>query len=230
MGTPARFPNGINNVAPTHAMANYGLPDPSKWHTFFTDFDTFVAGDWVITETGAAGTVALEAANGGSLLITTDALDNDAEWVQLTPASFLLDAAKRSVFKIRFTPLKATQSDIQAGLVVVDTTPLDATDGIYFQKDDGDALIDVYVRKDATTGSNSRAAVGTLVAATATEWAWYYGAGSASFFIDNVRVWTLDASSTYFPNAILTPSFGYQNGEAGAATMSIDYILAAQER
>ena len=29
---------------------------------------------------------------------------------------------------------------------------------------------------------------------------------------------------------VLTPSFGIQNGEAAAKTMSIDYILAAKER
>jgi hypothetical protein len=41
---------------------------------------------------------------------------------------------------------------------------------------------------------------------------------------------SLSASSTYLPDTELTVSFGIQNGEAVAKTMTVDYIFAAKER
>lgn len=225
-----RFPNGVTNANQNGNMQNLGQLDPTKFHTFFDDFDTYLATDWTITETGTA-TQALTAGDGGLLLVTNSALDNDASFQQLTTATFLMAANKRAFFKCRFKVSDATQSDVQVGLIVTDTTPLDATDGIYFQKDDGDAQIDVYVRKDATTGSTSATNVGTLVSDTFIELGWAYDGKSATkFFINDVHVSTLDSSSTYLPDTTLNVSFGIQNGEAVAKTMTVDYIFAAKER
>jgi hypothetical protein len=50
---------------------------------------------------------------------------------------------------------------------------------------------------------------------------------------DDAQVARVDLTSTlttYLPDTELTVSFGIQNGEAVAKTMSIDYIFAAQER
>lgn len=228
---PTRFPGGLNTSEPTVAMAGMGQLDPSQFHSFFNDFDVFTAADWTITETGAAGTVALQAGDGGQLLITTDALDNDAEWIQNTVASFLMESGKKAFFKMRFQVSEVTQCDIQVGLVNTDTTPLDATDGIFFQKDDGDANLDIYVQKNTTTGRDSATAVSTLTADTWTTLAWYYdGVSTVSFFKDDVLLDKLSGSSTYLPDANLAVSFGYQNGQAGAETMTVDYIFVAKER
>ena len=231
MTSATRFPGGLNTSEPTSATAALAMLDPSLLHSDFDDFNKFAAGDWTITETGAAGTVALTAGDGGLLLITTDALDNDAEWLQRVAASFLMESGKKAFFKIRFQASEATQSDIMVGLVNTDTTPLDATDGIFFQKDDGDADIDIYVQKNTTTGRSSATAVGTFAADTNTVWAWYYdGVSYTYFFIDDALVYRLDSSSTYLPDATLALSFGYQNGVAGAETMTVDYVFAAKER
>lgn len=234
MASPARFPGGVTNVAPDNPLGMFGLPDPTSWHVFFDDFDRFVAADWTITTTEAgagSATEALTDADGGVLLVTNDAADNDADFFQKVGESFKMEAGKRAFFKARFKVSDATQSDFVVGLQVTDTTPLDATDGIYFQKDDGDANLDVYCRKDATTGSNSATAIATVVADTYLTVAWYYdGKGSLAYFVDDVQLGTLDASSTYLPDTELTVSFGIQNGEAAAKTMSLDFLFAAKER
>lgn len=225
-----RWPNGINNAAIGSALQNMISPDPARMHMFFSDFDTYVAADWTVTEVGVA-TQALTAGDGGLLLVTNAAADNDSSFQQNSVASFLMESGKRAVFQARFKVSDATQSDFQIGLIVTDTTPMDATDGIYFQKDDGDAQLDVYVRKDATTGSTSATNVATVVSDTYLVVGFEYnGKDEVKFFVNNVHVSSLSASSTYLPDAALAVSFGVQNGEAVAKTMTLDYILAAKER
>ncbi len=142
-----------------------------------------------------------------------------------------MTAGKPTWFKARFKVNDATQSDFVIGLQVTDTTPLDATDGIYFQKDDGDAFLDVYCRKNATTGSTSATAIATVVDDTYMTVGWYYdGKASVYYFVNDVMLGKLDGSATFLPDAILTVSFGVQNGEAVIKTMSVDYILAARVR
>jgi len=230
MGTPTRYPKGMTNVGKTDPLGMFGAPDPTKYHVFFDDFDRYVAGDWTVTEVGVA-TQALRDGDGGLLLITNAAVDNDSSFQQKVGESFMLEAGKKAWFKTRFKVSDATESDIAIGLQVTDTTPLAATDGVWFRKDDGDANIDAIVQKDDTTGKNTQTAVGTLVDNTFIELAWYYdGAGYVEFYVDKVKKATLDASSTYLPDTELTVSFGIQNGVAISTTMTLDYILAAKER
>lgn len=233
MATPTRFPGGVSTSAKTATLGNYGLPDPSGWHTYFDDFDRFAAAEWTITttETGTgSATEALTDGDGGLLLVTNDDADNDADFFQKVGESFLMEAGKKAFFKARFKVSDATQSDVVIGLQVTDTTPLDVTDGIYFLKPDDAATINVVCRKDATTGSTSATAIGSLVSDTFIVLGWYYdGKGALSYFINDVQVGTLSVAA-FLPDTELTVSFGIQNGSAGAKTMTVDYLMAAKER
>ncbi len=229
-GHATRFSYGVTNASPGTNLANMGQLDPTLFHSYFNDFDTYLASDWTVTETGTA-TQALTAGLGGWLLISNSAADNDASFSQLTTATFQPTSGKRLFFKARFKVSDATESDLQIGLVLTDTTPLDATDGIYFQKDDGDAQLDIYVRKNATTGSNSSTNIATVVSDTFMTVGFEYdGKETVYAYVDNVLVGSLDASSDYLPDTLLAVSFGIQNGAAAAKTMTLDYIFAAQER
>jgi len=229
MPNPTRFPVGVTNVEKTSTTGMYGLPDPTSWHTYMDDFDYYAAGDWTVTEVGTA-TQALTDADGGVLLVTNSAADDDSSFNQKVGESFLMEAGKPAVFKCRFKVSDATQSDLVIGLQITDTTPLDATDGIYFIKADGSATLTAVCRKNATTGSTSLTAA-TMVSDTYIVAGWYYdGKSEVKVFINDTQVGTLDGSSTYLPDAELTVSFGVQNGEAVAKTMSVDYILTAKYR
>lgn len=231
MSAPTRFPSGVStNNAPKSALWGYIAPDPTKVHQYFEDFDYYVAGNYTITTTGS-GTVALTDINGGAILITNSAADNDAVFLDKKGESFLLASGKRAWFASRFKVSDATQSDFVMGLQITDTTPLAVSDGIWFQKDDGDAQLDVYCGKSAGAGTTSATNIATVVSDTFLDVAWYYdGKSTLTYYVNGVAIGNLDASSTYLPDTELTVSFGIQNGEAVAKTMTVDYILAAMER
>jgi hypothetical protein len=226
-----RFPYGLTNVSEVDLFADMVQPDPTLFHTYFNDFDTYVAGDWTVTETDAAATQALTAGDGGLLLITNTAADNDLVALQKNPAAFTFTAGKKTFFRCRFKVSDATQSDLVFGLQVVDATPLDVTDGIYFLKADGAATVDFICRKNASTGSITTSAVATMVDDTFIELGFYYdGQSKVVYEVNGSVLGSLDASSTYLPDTTCTVSFALQNGEAVAKTMTVDYVYVAKER
>ena len=231
MSTPTRLDNGVTNVGRVSPFAAMGMLVPQKFHTWFDDFDKYTAGDWTITTTeGGAGdaTEAISNADGGVLLITNDDADNDADHLQWASETFLMAAGKKAWFAIRVQTSDATQSDIQLGLAITDTTPLDASDGIWFQKDDGDANVDFHVTKNGTATSST--AVTTMADATWIELAWYYnGDDEIEVWADGAKVGT--SATTNLPDdEELAITFGIVNGAAAAKTMSIDWLFVAKER
>jgi hypothetical protein len=200
-------------------------------HVYFNDFDHYVAGDWTITttETGAgSATEALTNADHGVLLITNDAADDDADFFQKVGESFKFATGYRTWFAMRFKVSDATQSDVVLGLQITDTTPLAVTDGVYFLKSDGDTMFDFLVTKDST--STTSAEVATLADDTWIVLGFYYdGASLLVPYVDG-QPGTPVAITNLPDDEDLTVSFGIQNGEAVAKTMSVDYIYAAKER
>lgn len=231
-----RFPNGLTNNKKSDPLGFLGMPDPTKFHTFFDDFDKYTAGDWVITTTEAgtgSATEALSSADGGELLLTNAAGDNDLDFLQWAGGSgsvyesYLFETGKKLFFKAKFQVSDATQSDLVMGLQIVDTTPLAVTDGVYFIKADASTTLNMVVIKDSTSTTT---AIGTMANATDIEVAFYYdGVSKVYGYADGV----LKGSSvvTNLPDdEELAVSFGIQNGEAVAKTMTVDYIFVAKER
>lgn len=231
MTSPIRYPNGITTVPKSNPLGMFGMPDPTEWHTYFNDFDTFATADWTITTTEAGAgdaTEALTDADHGVLLITNDAADNDNDFFQKVGESFLFASGKKLFFKARFKVSDATQSDFVMGLQITDTSPLAVSDGVYFMKDDGDANLDFHVTKNST--STSASAVHTVVDDTYLTVAFYYnGVDAVEYYVNDVKKGTL-ATTNLPDDEVLTISFGLQNGEAVAKTMSLDFIFCAKQR
>lgn len=237
MPKPTHFPSGVSNCLPWDPLYEMGQLDPAKWHTYFNDFDTYVAGDWTVTRIGTTPTEAVGTVDGGMLVLTVSAADNDGDNLQLKSFGFKPEAGRKMFFKCRFKVSDATQSDLLIGLASSDTTLLGAvdgtgvTDGIFFTKEDGDALLDVELQKNATTGQTRAAAIATIADDTFLTVAWYYdGKSELAYFVNDVQKGHLDASSTYLPDTDLGISFAILNGEAVAKILTIDYVFAAKER
>lgn len=232
-GSPTRYPNGVGNRKPNDPMGMLIMPDPTAAHTFFDDFNLYTAAVWTLTSTGS-GTAALLAGDGGLIILTNGAADDNNVFMQKTTEGFAITQGKKAWFKARFQTNDGTQSDVVFGLQVTDTTPLDVTDGIYLLKADDAATVQLIVRKNATTGSVATGQLGTLASATWTEWAFYYdGKQSVECWIDGTKRGTVDLTSTptaFLPDTTLTISFGIQNGAAASKTLTVDYIFAATER
>lgn len=243
MSTPVRFPHGVTNVAKTNPLGSYIAPDPTAWHTFFDDFDYWVAANYTITTTEAgagSATEALTDSKNGVLLLTNDAADNDLDFFQKVGESFLPESGKETIFKARFQYSDATEMEWYMGLMVTDTDPLSSTagagvtDGIFFMKEDGSTSINFYVQKNATTGQLVTTGVATAVAATWVTLAFAFDSKRyVKLYVNDVHVKTVDLTTTlttYLPDTELTVSFGLKNGEAVAKTLSVDYIFCAEER
>ena len=230
-GSPSRLPKGLSTAANVNGtLGSFPVPDPTKYHVYFNDFDTYLASEWVVTDQGT-GSAALVDGNGGLLAGATDVLDNDNTFLNKVGESFLLAAGKQCFFKARLKVSNAVETDVVIGLQVTDTSPLDVTDGIYFLKPDDAATINVLCRKNATTGSNSDTAIASMVDDTFIVLGFVYdGKSTLTYYVNDVALGTLDASSAYLPDTELTVSLGIQAGSAGAKTLTVDYILAALER
>jgi hypothetical protein len=235
------FRRGLTNVADNVTGGYLILPDPTTMHMFWDDFDKYTAGDWVINTTeegGGDATEALADADGGILVVTNDAADNDADFFQWAGGAgsvketFTFAVGKKLTFKARFKVSDATQSDFIIGLYATDTTPLSNNNGVYFQKDDGDALLDLHMGNGtnttdttslATVGDNTYLTVGFVYTGGA------LGTGTLlEIFVNDALVGS--SVTTNLPTTELAVSFGIQNGEAVAKIMSLDYIFVAKER
>tara|TARA_R110000824_G_scaffold122379_8_gene279415 strand:- start:5013 stop:5723 length:711 start_codon:yes stop_codon:yes gene_type:complete len=235
--TTTHFTNGVSNQTVGNPLYDYPYLDPFKFYTYANDFFTYHADEWTITTTEAGTGSATEAVTsqaGGALLVTNAAGDNDLDFFNLKGEAFKFVSTKRMFFKAKFKVSDATQSDVVMGLTITDTTPLDTTDGVFFQKDDGDTNIDFHIEKNNSATSN--AAIGTLADDTFITVAFAYdphgnnGSGSFSIFMDDVKVGEQTTLTNVPDDEELTIAFGIQNGEAAAKTMTIDFIICAVER
>ena len=222
-----RFPNGLTTTSKTSPLGEFILPDMTKAHVYWEDFDYYTAADWTVTEVGVA-TQALTDADGGALLITNAAADDNSSFNQKVGESYLFETGKKLWFDCRFQVSDATQSDVVIGLQITDTTPLDVTDGVFFLKADGAATVDLLVEKNNT--ATTTASVATLVDATNIRLSYFWdGVDKITVYVDGVAV-AASVTTNLPDDENLTISFGIQNGEAVAKTMTVDYVMVAKER
>ena len=207
-------------------------PSDQTFYGYFNDFMTYNSGDFTVTTTEAgtgSATEAIGSIAGGALVLTNAAGDNDLDFLQLKGESFKLSSSKRAFFEARFKVSDATQSDVVMGLQITDTTPLAVSDGVYFMKDDGDTNLDFHIEKDGT--DTTTAAVTTLADDTFVTVGFFIDPNTSqvSYFIGEAE--PVGVVNTNLPDdEELTVSFGIQNGEAAAKTMTIDYVNVICER
>lgn len=208
----------------------------SDFSTLFTDFHTYLTADWVITTTEAGAGSATEVLGaGGKLVITNDAADNDLDafqWAGGTGAvaeTFKFTVGKKLQFVTRFKLLEVLQADLMIGLYITDTDPVGGvSDGIYFRKVDGSAVLSLVAEKNAT---ESTVAVATLVADTEITAEFYYDGSNAKImaYIDGVLAGSVPLTNAPDDEEIAL-SFVVQNGEAVANVLTLDFIGATQQR
>lgn len=201
---------------------------------YFNDFlvaQDYAASDWVVTTTEAGGGDATEAIAAdeacGALVLTNDGADNDADQIQSAEEFLRLSTGKQLWFEARVKVTDADDVDAFVGLNITDTTPLDTSDRIGFQINEGNASILCKTEKNTTetsTDSGVDAADDTYVK-LGIHWD---GISRARFYVDRSLVATHTTNVPDDENLALT--FLIVNGAAGNDAMTIDYIYCAQER
>ena len=227
---PANFPNGMSNLPAAHWMEGRDvitMPFGARDFNWFNDFFNYEEEEWVVTEVSDS-TQVLADGNGGELVLTTLTSENDMAALQSVKEIFTFAAGKQMYFEARIKPgADATQSDYVIGLQVRDTSPIATiTDGVYFIKDDGDALLDFH----SMSGSADTAALGihTVVASEYMKVAFYYdGISTFTYAIDDVVLGHMTATPTATE---LTVSFAALAGTTAEVTLTVDYINVWRER
>ena len=224
------FENGVINRNAANLFGSMEQLDPTRYHTYWEDFDYFLAADWTITGAGA-GTQALADGDGGLLRLTTAGADNDAELLQKVGEGFTVEAVqnRKMYFRTRLQVDDATESDIGVGLA--DAPPVPApTNGILFVKDDDDAELDILVRSGGATVA-SATNIATVVTSTFFTAEWYWdGIDRVYYGVDGTPLGFLDLSGLSLPVGELAPTFGVQAGQASALVGDFDYLMAAKQR
>lgn len=182
---------------------------------------------WTVTrvESGAGeSTITSGDTGNGTMLLTTDAAENDGLNCQLLGESLKLSSGVPLYFGVRIQSLSdATQSDFFLGLAITDTDILGGvTDAIGFKKVDGSAALTFVLTKDSSTTTVS-SGLATLAASTAYILEFYWDGASIEVFVDGAS--KAVPTITNLPNdEELRVSAQLLTGEAVAKTLAIDWI------
>lgn len=210
----------------------------TAFHEFFIDFllvTDYQTTDFTLTSAGSGTAANLGAAAGGAggvLLLTNGASDDNDVFIQSKNETYKFVLGKALEFECRFQVSDALQSDVVFGIQITDTSPLAVTDGIFFQKDDGDTHLDFHAEKNSV--STDLIDFAELVTATWTKLGFYYDGATLNpvwqIFLNDERVGAIKVDANTVDDEELAVSFGLQNGEAVSKTMLVDYIRVVQER
>lgn len=226
-----RFPNGVTNIGPNKPLSSFPAPDPTKCHVIFDDFNTYNTANWTVTETQAGATQALTTGNGGLILLTNTAADDDKNIIGNVSTPIVLDSTKNHWFKGRLKVSTDTQVDVFMGLN--DTVDIPGADYIQFTKDDGATSFYFKSTPDSGTTSVSATSLSTLVADTFVTLGWYYDSKDKRIYIyvnDVLKSVISSGVVAALPNAAVRVVAGIRNGDANARTATFDYVFFAQER
>lgn len=212
-------------------MPTSGNPDLVVYFNDFLNTADYAATDWTITtvEAGAGDATEAIAADerNGALLLTNDAGASDSDSLQLNEENWKLEAGERLWYETRIKINDVDQVNEFVGLCITDTSPLDTTDRVGFQIDDGNASILCKTEKDSTetsTDSGLDAADATYV----TLGFMWDGVNKVKFFVN--RNWVATHTTNVPDDENLAVTIHHGNGEADNQTIHVDYIYVAAER
>lgn len=236
MAGPTHFPSGLSTTPDGGSLYLMPFLDPAKYHLWFSDFDEYTAADWVETSSTTSATRAPVTGDGGLVTFSTGSAVDDyitaAQWDGNSGAAvienFTWESTKHLFLKARLKVSDADNSDFNIGLLVTDTTPLDAADGISFLLADGDATVSAKIVNSGASSSTQE--LGDLADDTfATMTIAYIPGTGFQCYWNEALVGTI-TSTANAPTTELAISLNIGNGTTAASTLTIDYLMIAKER
>jgi len=253
MAAPARFVAGFTQDQEFQPLGLMGFPDPFFCAVDQDDFLPYRAGDYTLSQAGAAaGTAAATAGAGGLITLTTSVTTpaaTDFTSIQRPVASYAVQATQKLAYLCSFTAADTVNPGFRFGLMAISATPFTGLpDGIYFTKASAATQMTLQsVVGGVVTGS--AVVPYTLVNAQQVNFGFVYapqgnaGVPSIVAFAGNQLVGqaTVDYNTialgpvarvipTSYPAVNMSPTFGILAGTATSKTVVLDYQLAALER
>ena len=179
--TTTRYPENITTAVQASNLGEFILPDRTKTHAYWEDFDSFVATDWTIVPIGT-GSVGLNDGDGAILSLSTGAAFPSALLLMQKGKSWLFETTKRLWFKTRFKVLGVGTSGVEIGLGASGTQ-----NGIYFRYPGGSTLELVVEKAGVVAAVN----VSTIQDDTYLEAGWSYDGKKKLLFTSTIWSWSL---------------------------------------
>jgi len=225
---------------PTLENLNIGTwPDQTRFMADFTGIVLDATNDWtVVKDTGASVALQADALNGVVDLTSAATTDNDGSSIQGNEIWGLPSTAGQKLyFEARFQMSDADQMDMFIGVCENFATAPEniftASNRIGFQIDDGDATPHLITESgDSETDTTLSGTTHDLSDATDVTVSFVATKGTST---DNVRFYInrtlVGTHATNVPTANMTQAAAEVSGNAtGTKSMSIDYIMVAQDR
>ena len=228
MGSPVRYPFGVNNIDPSTVLRNLPIPDWSKLHVFLDDFDKYTAAQWTVGGVNA-GVPALTAGDGGLLVMTNAGANGDSTFIQQAQPAFVFTPGKQLFFRARAALNAITFGSVALGLqvAVAANNFLTPANGVFLRKSASNAGMELVNR------------VGGAETATATFGDYTGGQVDVAFYYDGKgTIWAglgNDlASISLTPAAISSAAMGVvagvQNTSAASRVLTLDQLYCVKER
>lgn len=214
-------------------------PIAPPYVTTFYDFtdDTQVATAlWTKTVVNSTAATVVNDANGGTVTNTNTGASGDKIQFQYTcePIQFN-QLGKRYLFQYGGKINSATLVDHGFGMAITDTAFLEgagfATDGVWIEKNSGDALLDLVIAFNATAkadyvreaGFATLDTIGHTYTIEVVTDPVTLGSGVVYVYVDGILKATVETTALPHDEA-LAPFFGAINGEASASIIVTDFI------
>jgi hypothetical protein len=196
-----------------------------RYGSDFTDGNEFAVNYVDVGAGDSAFTQAITA--GDRALLTTAQNESDGGQFQLEGTPFQIASGKPFYFGAKLSISDATQSDLFIGLSEIDTTILNAHavsigNGVYFAKLDGVTTISANA-EIATVVSTAN--VGTAMDTSKHTYEIYFDGTTMYFYFDDGLVLSLTSG---WPTVVVSPTFAYGAGAAGADTALVEWMRCIQ--
>ena len=235
MSNPQRYTSGLATVPAAQPLGNFPFPDP--FHTggnvgldvtaysndFFTLGTTTV--DWTITTTGSGATFAITDGVGGLALLSPGGASS-VNTVAQTKRSFQFSTGKQFWYLCRVA-LGSLTGARYFSFGLQDSTASTPNNGLFFSKDTSSSGAVRLVQASSGTLTTLVSTVYTYTNALPyVDVALYYNGTDLLVYAADAVVARI---TSYTPPAQLMTSFFTSTVISGTETMTVDYLLVAQE-
>lgn len=225
-----RFPSGLSTAAPNTALFNLGMPDPTKFHVAFDDFNGLDTTQWVeAATTAASATQTIITGAGGLLQLVNSNVAADYVAITTPTTSFRIDSGKRFFMKARVAVNDVANTGMTFGIGNT-ALNLNPANGVYISKAAASQATTINVENTSVVQSATMASNG-WVNSTFRVIGIEYDPRKAKViaYLDDVAVASV-AAPNFNTGVDLLFFFGIINNNAAANAGTVDYMFIAMER